>query len=449
MIGIFIFFMIKGIRNLNQPRKNLLDAADKGDIHEAKKLISEKADTEIKDLMLGNRPLHIAAQKGHINIVDLLIQSGAIVDAKNRSERTPLHLAAIKNHSNIIKLLIQNGADIEAQEKYNGYRPLHIVVLNGYTNTAKMLLQNGANIETQDEKNRTPLHIAAMYGKTETAKMLLQNGANIEAMDNYGRTPLHTAARYGKIEIAKMLLQNGANIEARDRSGSTPLHVAALFGRTETAKMLLQNGANIEAMDNYGNTPLHDTIRNGTTETAEMLLQNGADTEALNSRGNTPLHDAARYEETEKLLQCDTKRDELRKLLAEKDRAPHLPRIIQLLEDELTPEYDKKDAIAELFADRNINTRELKGLFGNIVFNHRFFNDDNFKEICEFAAYEKLKDRDDKTTEQNAEIFCQDQHRVAETLNFLEKINYESKKQEVILTGKPGKKLTMFKCMGI
>ncbi len=72
--------------------------------------------------VVGDTPLHSAAQWGHAEIVKLFLGSGAAVDAANRSEQTPLHYASVFGHQSIEQLLINKGADINAKDK-NGYTP--------------------------------------------------------------------------------------------------------------------------------------------------------------------------------------------------------------------------------------------------------------------------------------------------------------------------------------
>jgi ankyrin repeat protein len=64
----------------------------------------------------GSTALHHAAWRGHADVVKLLLQAGADVNAKTRSNsETPLHLAAMHGHTDVIQLLLQAGADVNAR----------------------------------------------------------------------------------------------------------------------------------------------------------------------------------------------------------------------------------------------------------------------------------------------------------------------------------------------
>ncbi|KIJ05104.1 hypothetical protein PAXINDRAFT_33147, partial [Paxillus involutus ATCC 200175] len=52
-------------------------------------------------------PLHLACSKGHLNIVELLVQNGANLNVQDNYFSTPLHLACSKGHLNIVELLVQ------------------------------------------------------------------------------------------------------------------------------------------------------------------------------------------------------------------------------------------------------------------------------------------------------------------------------------------------------
>ncbi|KAF9953130.1 hypothetical protein BGZ72_005659 [Mortierella alpina] len=62
----------------------------------------------------GCTPLHLAARRGHLEMVMVLLQLGGDVNSRGERQWTPLHESISQNHSNISSLLIACGADLEA-----------------------------------------------------------------------------------------------------------------------------------------------------------------------------------------------------------------------------------------------------------------------------------------------------------------------------------------------
>jgi hypothetical protein len=97
-----------------------------------KRLLSiRNINVNVKDDASGATPLHYAAENGHIEIVRLLLQNGAEVNARSINGYTPLHDAAENGHVDILHLLVENGVDLEAQSN-NGERALHWAAVNGH-----------------------------------------------------------------------------------------------------------------------------------------------------------------------------------------------------------------------------------------------------------------------------------------------------------------------------
>ena len=68
--------------------------------------------------------------------------------------------AAWHGHVDVVKVLIQNGADVNAVA-VNKWTALHFAAENGHVDVAKVLIQNGADVNAVHKDKRTALHIAA------------------------------------------------------------------------------------------------------------------------------------------------------------------------------------------------------------------------------------------------------------------------------------------------
>ncbi|KAF8417411.1 ankyrin repeat-containing domain protein [Tirmania nivea] len=171
-----------------------------------------------------------------------MLSKGISIDAENSYGETALHVAAAKGHIGRVKVLIEKGATIDAITK-NDWTALHVASRNGHIEVMKVLLDRGANIDATDKDNWTALHLAAESSHMEVVIMLLDRGATIHATDKDNWTALHLAVLNGHVEVVKVLLNRGATIDARDKDNWTALHLAAQNGHMEVVKVLLDRSA--------------------------------------------------------------------------------------------------------------------------------------------------------------------------------------------------------------
>ena len=163
-------------------------------------------------------------------VAALLLDRGADLEAKAKNDngRTPLHLAAWWNDNpEMVELLLDRGANIEAQDDY-GSTPLHLATTIGNNpEVAALLLNRGADIEARDDNVGTPLHWAA--NNPEVTALLLDRGADIAAKGHAGSTPAALGSREGS--------QPGSGCIAAEpgrrhsRPGRSIRHAAALCSK--------------------------------------------------------------------------------------------------------------------------------------------------------------------------------------------------------------------------
>ncbi|KAI8520640.1 Unconventional myosin-XVI, partial [Branchiostoma belcheri] len=223
-----------------------------------------------------------AVQRGDVQTVRRGLQAG------RNDGMTALHLACWNGQTGVVELLIQHGADLKARNK-GGQTALHWACRHEQTGVVELLIQHGADLEARDKFGETALHCASRAGQTGVVELLIQHGANLEARNNGGSTALHRASGAGQTGVVELLIQHGADLEARDRYGRTALHWACANGQTGVVELLIQHGADLEARDEDNGTTLYRASRHGQTGIVELLIQHGADLEARNKFGGRPI----------------------------------------------------------------------------------------------------------------------------------------------------------------
>jgi ankyrin repeat protein len=258
----------------------------------AQLLLDHGATTRVRDKFC-QTPLHRASQRDLPNIVTLLLQTGADVDAQDNDDMTPL-LWAIKYsmYGTAVPVLLEYGASVHVRTK-KGQTPLHIASKRGLSDVVALLLKFGADAEAQDVDKMTPLFYAlqSQQGESETAsQLLLDHGASVHARDNNGRTPLHPASQNHSSNLMALLLKLGADVDAQDDNNITPLLGALEFsGGGTAAQLLLNHHASVQVRNKNGQTPLHLASRWGLSDVVALLLQLGADVDAQDDDMMTPL----------------------------------------------------------------------------------------------------------------------------------------------------------------
>ena len=247
-------------------------------------------------------PLMIAAKRGHLNALTLLIKHGAHdVDLQDSDGYTALHYAVYGSDISceILSCLIGIGADVNARTN-NGVTPLMIAAEEGHINAVTSLVKCGANVDLQDKDGQTALD-HALYGSdvsSDILSCLIGSGADVNARRNNRGTPLMIAAENGHINAVTTLVKCGANVDLQDEDGQTALHYAMSSPEDsicEVLSCLIKNGADVNAHAFHNETPLMLASCRGPVDVVTFLIEHGADVKLQDKDGDTALHYAARF----------------------------------------------------------------------------------------------------------------------------------------------------------
>ncbi|WOG94793.1 hypothetical protein DCAR_0314090 [Daucus carota subsp. sativus] len=254
--------------------------------------------------------MSLAIQSGKADMLDLLIDSGYVVD--NSVDRL-LHDAAAMNRVDLLEILCLGYLDIDVNlVDLHGRTALHVAAIYGHIEVIQFLVSVGGSPDIADQHGWTSLHCASIAGQEEAVEFLMNCSVYVKyALTKDGKTAfdlavekghsdlydmlqlgdaLHRAARLGDVSEIKRCLVEGAKVNGKDQNGWTPLHRAAFKGRVESVKVLLNNGANVDMVDGSGYTPLHRAVEAGHVQVALALIGNGAKANMKGLKGVVPLH---------------------------------------------------------------------------------------------------------------------------------------------------------------
>ena len=172
-----------------------------------------------------------------------------ITDSKSNSA---LMLAARSGSTEVLRMLLEFGAQVNASNG-EGYSPVQLATRYGHLECVETLLQVRhivssskdieADIELLNDQGKSILHFAVSHDKPMVVKMLCEYASDlVDWPDNDGDTPLHLAAKYGMETCLQVLLETAAEPNFLNRLGKTPYTLAADRGQKRCKRILKQYG---------------------------------------------------------------------------------------------------------------------------------------------------------------------------------------------------------------
>ena len=208
---------------------------------------------------IGANPLlFVVAENGNLEIIKMLVENGAEVDATDSRDQTALQRASMKGHIAIVAYLLDHHANVHHTDK-DGVTAILLAAHAGFTGILQLLIDRGADPQRPSSKGWMPLHLC--YGHPETTNCLLKEGADVNSFGKYSHTPLYLAASQNHPEVVKVLLSYNPDLEitlthACSENNDLALTAATARGHVEVIRLLLEAGANINCRSRHNNFPL-------------------------------------------------------------------------------------------------------------------------------------------------------------------------------------------------
>ncbi|KAI6652704.1 Ankyrin repeat and EF-hand domain-containing protein 1-like [Oopsacas minuta] len=209
-------------------------------------LLEQGADINL-EAKEGVRPIMVAADYGHIQSLDTLLEKGAEVKSLDATGSNVLFycLKSTNRHCVCIEKLLEAGADPNQVRSSDGFPVLLAACQAGESKAAEILLAKGASANSCIKKSgKTALMISSEAGHSECVRVLAHAGADLQAADSRGWTSAHYASQSRSFGVLTTLSGYRADFSVTSHPDhNTPLHLAASLPDQLTCKFLAQRGA--------------------------------------------------------------------------------------------------------------------------------------------------------------------------------------------------------------
>ena len=256
-----------------------------------------------------DKPIHTAAREGIEPLRTMLNRKPALRDEPGWFSRQPIHVAAEAGKVDCVDLLLNMGASANVREGLHQQTPLHFAVTADSIECVDRLLEAGADVNAADSRGETPI----FYAKSRRViDRLADARADLGVISGRGQYPFQYCAAYIRsLEVMQFWIEQGVDLNHVPEFGWPALNAVCGMGYSTQQTpdydrdlalldLLIANGADVALLGKDGETALYDACINRHTRLAERLLVAGADPNQPNRSGDTPLH-AAVFRQNEPL----------------------------------------------------------------------------------------------------------------------------------------------------
>jgi ankyrin repeat protein len=240
-------------------------------------------------------PVVAAIQNENIGLASRLLAAGA--DARSKSGKKALRKAAERGKIELVQLLLEAGADVNAREPETSATALEKAIRQCNIEMVQFLIEKGADVNVTESyfDYKRVIELAVEKNNTRLVQVLINAGAVVNTLttEPYAHLPLSVAVKNGNIDLVQLLIGAGAavNTWAPGNRTSSPLFTAVCKGYVDHARILIDAGAAVDRLEEYcmpsGNrrhyegTALHKAIEDSSIPLVRLLLDVGADVNVM------------------------------------------------------------------------------------------------------------------------------------------------------------------------
>lgn len=151
----------------------------------------------------GHTALHAALfytdDRQRADVLNSILEYGAIGGHHDKAlDRMPTHIAVERGHVGVVNVLIEHGANLELKDKF-GRTPLHVAVEWEHAAVVNILLQRAASVQSIDADNNTALHYVGLYCpfNIQIVQELIDHNIDVSVVNNVSKTAMDILVERG------------------------------------------------------------------------------------------------------------------------------------------------------------------------------------------------------------------------------------------------------------